>query len=340
MPPTRPWPLPTARCRSRTPRAGGGSSRSGARLIAQQSSSQRLGRLTGRTRRFAKALRLSRSNAEDGFELPDSVTTCADLDGVLTDSGVLHAWAWGEVFDELLLRLSETTGWHFIPFDHDCDYRDYIDGRARLDGDLVPRRPTASSLPEGRYERSARCGHRLRAGTSQGRSHGTRAASARRRAVPGARRYLEASGHAGLKRAVVAGQLRARYYCQGSSSSQVSQASSTSASTPMVIRTEGLRSRPAPDLLLGACRRLGTRPVDAVQRSHTAQRETTAKRPRSRAVTVVGASRNGTAGPGSGCSRAFGAERVAHVPACTARPSASAAPPGWKQRPVSRTRHR
>src|SRR6476620_3471175 len=27
-----------------------------------------------------------------------------DLDGVLTDSGLLHASAWGEVFDELLLR--------------------------------------------------------------------------------------------------------------------------------------------------------------------------------------------------------------------------------------------
>ena len=50
--------------------------------------------------------------------LPDGVQAgLFDLDGVLTDSGALHAWAWGEVFDEFLLRLSEKTGWHFIPFD-------------------------------------------------------------------------------------------------------------------------------------------------------------------------------------------------------------------------------
>ena len=44
--------------------------------------------------------------------LSPSVRACLfDLDGVLTDSAALHAWAWGEAFDELLLRLSEKVGW-------------------------------------------------------------------------------------------------------------------------------------------------------------------------------------------------------------------------------------
>src|SRR5262249_56699198 len=36
--------------------------------------------------------------------LPATVTACVfDLDGVLTDSRVLHAWAWGQTRDDFLL---------------------------------------------------------------------------------------------------------------------------------------------------------------------------------------------------------------------------------------------
>ena len=62
--------------------------------------------------------------------LPATIRACVfDLDGVLTDSATLHAAAWGEVFDAFLLRLVEKTGWQFIPFDRETDYRAYIDGR-------------------------------------------------------------------------------------------------------------------------------------------------------------------------------------------------------------------
>ena len=36
------------------------------------------------------------------------------------------------------------------------------------------------------------------------------------------------------------------------------------------IRSEGLRSRPAPDVLLAACRHLGVRPAEAVTLTHSA----------------------------------------------------------------------
>jgi hypothetical protein len=40
--------------------------------------------------------------------LPTCVRACLfDVEGVLTDSAGLHAWAWGEVFDDLMLRLNE-----------------------------------------------------------------------------------------------------------------------------------------------------------------------------------------------------------------------------------------
>src|SRR5262249_20902212 len=67
--------------------------------------------------------------------LPATVTACVfDLDGVLTDSGVLHAWAWAQGLDDFLLELSATTERQFIPFDRDGEYRDYLDGRPRLEG--------------------------------------------------------------------------------------------------------------------------------------------------------------------------------------------------------------
>src|SRR4051812_21809797 len=67
--------------------------------------------------------------------LPPHVRACLfDLDGVLTDSGVLHALAWAEALDPFLLRLSERTGWAFVPFDRDADYHAFIDGRPRLEG--------------------------------------------------------------------------------------------------------------------------------------------------------------------------------------------------------------
>ena len=83
--------------------------------------------------------------------LPGGVGACLfDLDGVLTDSGVLHAWAWAQVFDAFLLGLSERAGWHFRPFDRDADYRAYLDGRPRLEGVHAFLDSRGIRVPEGR----------------------------------------------------------------------------------------------------------------------------------------------------------------------------------------------
>jgi HAD superfamily hydrolase (TIGR01509 family) len=198
--------------------------------------------------------------------LPSTVSACLfDLDGVLTDSAALHAWAWGEIFDDLLQRLGETIGWQFIPFDRAADYRAYIDGRPRLEGIHAFLDSRGIRLPEGRSDDPAQadtaCGLAKRKGDAVTRGLSQRGVTA----VGGARRYLEAAGHAGLKRTVVS--------------------ASTSTSTMLelaglatlvedrvdadVIRDEALRSRPAPDLLLAACRRLNVPPEEAVTFTHS-----------------------------------------------------------------------
>jgi len=73
--------------------------------------------------------------SNDLLGLPTAATTCFfDLDGVLTDSGILHASAWAQVLDDFLLQLSDEVGWQFIPFDRHREYREYLDGRPRLEG--------------------------------------------------------------------------------------------------------------------------------------------------------------------------------------------------------------
>jgi beta-phosphoglucomutase-like phosphatase (HAD superfamily) len=177
--------------------------------------------------------------------LPAHTAACLfDLDGVLTDSAVLHARAWGEVFDEFLLRLAEQTGMHFLPFDRGADYRAFVDGRPRLEGVRVFLDSRGIRLPKERADDLAR-----RKGEALARGLHERGVTA----LAGARRYLEAAGHAGLARAVVS--------ASASTSPMLELAGLGTLLEEQVdagdIRTERLRSRPAPDLLLVACRRLG-----------------------------------------------------------------------------------
>ena len=64
--------------------------------------------------------------------------------------------------------LTASTGWHFIPFDPDVDYRTYIEGRSRLEGIHSFLESRGIRLPEGRIDGPAGCGYRARAGEAQG----------------------------------------------------------------------------------------------------------------------------------------------------------------------------
>jgi len=69
------------------------------------------------------------------FGLPDGVKACLfDMDGVVTQTAVVHAAAWKEMFDEFLRARAESTGTEFVPFDAHHEYDAYVDGKPRLDG--------------------------------------------------------------------------------------------------------------------------------------------------------------------------------------------------------------
>jgi beta-phosphoglucomutase-like phosphatase (HAD superfamily) len=85
-------------------------------------------------------------------------------------------------------------------------------------------------------------------------------------ALAGARRYLEATGHAGLGRAVVSASTSTLPMLELANLASLVEERVDAEN----IRSEGLRSRPAPDLLVVACRRLGVQPEEAVTFTHSA----------------------------------------------------------------------
>jgi len=238
--------------------------------------------------------------------LEPTVRACLfDLDGVLTDSGVLHAHAWAEAFDEFLLRVSEEAGWQFVPFDRGADYRAYLDGRPRLEGVHSFLASRGIHLPEGRLDdpADADTAYGLARRKTEALTHGltTRGVNV----IEGARRYLEASGFAGLKRSVVSASTRTLPMLELAGLAALVEARVDAE----VIEAQRLRSRPAPDLLLAACDRLAVRPDETVTFTHSAA-GVAAGNTAGLAVVGVGV------GEQAELLRGFGAETV--VPSLTA----------------------
>ncbi|HEX6001938.1 MAG TPA: HAD-IA family hydrolase [Hyphomicrobiaceae bacterium] len=71
-----------------------------------------------------------------------------DLDGVITNTALLHETAWKQLFDEFLGRRVATGAEAFAPFTPD-DYREYVDGRPRHDGIRTFLAARKVTLPEG-----------------------------------------------------------------------------------------------------------------------------------------------------------------------------------------------
>ena len=232
--------------------------------------------------------------------IPATVSACVfDVEGVLTDSAVLHALAWGEVFDDFLLRLSEKTGSHFIPFDRVADYRAYVDGRSRLEGVHAFLGSRGIRVAEGRLDDSGQAdtawGLAKRKGEALARGLRQRGVTA----LPGSLRYLQAAGRAGLKRAVVSASANTLPMLELSGLATLVEECVDAAA----MRSEGLRSGPAPDLLLVACRRLGVSPENAVTLTHSPA-----------GIAAGNAAGLAVVGVGDGAQaellRGFGAERV------------------------------
>jgi beta-phosphoglucomutase family hydrolase len=86
---------------------------------------------------------------------PESVDPTAykawlfDMDGVLTQTALVHAAAWKQAFDQFLVEEGKRTGKTYAPFDAEADYEKYVDGEPREDGVRNFLAARGISLPEG-----------------------------------------------------------------------------------------------------------------------------------------------------------------------------------------------
>ena len=85
------------------------------------------------------------------FGLPDGVKACLfDMDGVVTQTAVVHAAAWKEMFDEFLRARAESAKTEFVPFDAYHEYDAYVDGKPREEGTRSFLESRGIELPEGK----------------------------------------------------------------------------------------------------------------------------------------------------------------------------------------------
>jgi HAD superfamily hydrolase (TIGR01509 family) len=192
--------------------------------------------------------------------LPPGVHACVfNADGVLIGSAALHAAAWTETFDEFIARRIERTGGRFAPFNARLDYPAHIHGRPRLDGVRTFLASRGISLPAGDPSDAP--------GTETVHGLANRKNQALLRlldehpltAYEGSRHYLELAQDAGLRRAVVSASANTQTMLERAGLAHLIDARVDG----RAIVEEHLHARPAPDVLLAACRRLEVEPQEA-----------------------------------------------------------------------------
>jgi HAD superfamily hydrolase (TIGR01509 family) len=179
-----------------------------------------------------------------------------NVDGVLVASAAIHADAWKETLDDFVARRIERTGGSFAPFSRRVDYPTLIHGKSRAGAVREFLASRGISLPEGRPDDAP--------GTET--VHGL--ANAKKRvllrrlerhgvsAFEGARLYLELARDARLRCAVVSGSTNTRTLLERAHLTTLIDACVDG----NAALAEGLRRKPAPDMLLAACRSLAAQP--------------------------------------------------------------------------------
>ncbi|ANY22723.1 beta-phosphoglucomutase family hydrolase [Gordonia terrae] len=184
--------------------------------------------------------------------LPDSITVALfDLDGVLTETAVLHRKAWKKAFDAFLAaRAGGADHADFVEFT-DQDYLDYVDGRPREDGvraflasrgidDVDPQ--TVTAIGNGKNDMFL---------VSLAEDGG--------QAYPGSVRYLEAARDAGLRIAVVTSSKNGAAVLDAADLSRFVEVRVDG----LDIVSKGLNGKPAPDSFLLGAEQMGVEPAAA-----------------------------------------------------------------------------
>jgi beta-phosphoglucomutase family hydrolase len=189
------------------------------------------------------------------FGLPEGVRACLfDMDGVVTQTAVVHAAAWKEMFDEFLRTRDQP------PFDPGADYDAYVDGKPRLDGTRSFLESRGIELPEGSpddppgtptvYGLSNRKQDLVLAKLAEGDV----------KVYDGTVRFIHAVRDNGIATAIVSSSANTKQVLDSARLSGLFDVRVDG----LVATERGLRGKPAPDTFLAAARELGTTAEHAV----------------------------------------------------------------------------
>lgn len=192
--------------------------------------------------------------------LPSGTRACLfDMDGVVTQTALVHAAAWKEMFDRFLREWSEQTGQRFVPFDDVHDYDQYVDGKPRLDGTRSFLAARGITLPEGSPDDPPGTP------TVYGLSNQKNDLVAVKIATDGVKVYDGTIAYIGQVRAA---GLRTAIVSSSANTVQVLQAAGITGLFDtrvdgLVARERHLAGKPAPDAFLAAARDLGVAAAEA-----------------------------------------------------------------------------
>ncbi len=188
------------------------------------------------------------------------MTTCLfDLDGVLTQTALVHNAAWKETFDEYLRRRADADGTSFVPFDSGSDYLKYVDGRQRADGVRTFLASRGIELPEGTPEDGVDAETINGIGNRKNVLVLKNIAEGKVKVYDGSVTYLHAVRDAGMRTAVVSASANCRDVLRAAGIEELLEERVDG----VVARAEGLPGKPAPDTFLAAAKRLGVDPQNA-----------------------------------------------------------------------------
>jgi beta-phosphoglucomutase family hydrolase len=195
------------------------------------------------------------------FGLPDGVTACLfDMDGVVTQTAVVHAAAWKEMFDDFLRSRAEQTGTEFVPFDPHADYDAYVDGRQRLDGTRTFLESRGIHLLEGTPDDPP--GTPTLWGLSNRKNALVLAklAAGRVQVYEGTIAYIRAVRDKGISTAIVSASANTEQVLDSAGIAGLFDVRIDG----VIARQRGLRGKPAPDTFLAAAGELKVPPGRAV----------------------------------------------------------------------------
>jgi beta-phosphoglucomutase family hydrolase len=182
------------------------------------------------------------------------VTACLfDLDGVLTQTALVHNAAWKQTFDAFLQIWSAQHGQPFVPFDSGADYHQYVDGRPRADGVRTFLASRSITLPEGTPDDSPDAETVNGIGNRKNELVLQKIAEGAVQVYPGSVDYLHAAKDAGLRRAVVSASANCADVLKAAGIADLLEVRVDG----VTARAEHLPGKPAPDTFLYGAKLLG-----------------------------------------------------------------------------------